>query len=307
MQDKKCSGLTHLLKHSGGQVYQTRKLEQSFRKIVRVALKEDIGPGDITTDAIVGDNERTLGIIFPKEDGVLCGIDIARIVFEEIDTRVKFEPKLKDGDLFSPGMTIATVIGSASSCLKAERTALNFLQHLSGIATLTKKFVDATQGKIKILDTRKTLTGLRLIEKYAVRTGGGYNHRFGLYDMVLIKDNHIQIAGSITNAVTAVRNKHKKVFIEVEIQTIEELKEAISLPINRVMLDNMNVELVNQSVQIVRQSDKKIEIELSGRINLNNIENFVECDIDYISVGALTHSAPAIDIALKMKSLGQSE
>ncbi|MBA7511850.1 putative nicotinate-nucleotide pyrophosphorylase [carboxylating] [subsurface metagenome] len=229
------------------------------------------------------------------------------MVFNEIDEKVNFQIKLNDGDNFSPGITIATVVGAASTCLKGERTALNFLQHLSGIATLTRKFVNATKGTIKILDTRKTLPGLRIMEKYAVRAGGGYNHRFGLYDMVLIKDNHIEIAGSITKAVRKVRKRRKKIFIEVEIKTFEELNEALSLRVNRVMLDNMNVNQIKRAVEIIHQTNLNIEIELSGSMNLSNIEEFSNCGIDFISVGALTHSAPAIDIAMKLKPLGQCE
>jgi len=269
-------------------------------------LKEDLGKGDITTDSIVPPESQTLGIIFPKEDGVLCGVEIARIVFEEVDKNINFESKLKDGEEFAPGMTIATIIGPAGSCLKAERTALNFLQRLSGIATLTRKFVKTIGSRIKIMDTRKTTPGLRIIEKYAVKTGGGYNHRFGLYDMVLIKDNHIEIAGSITNAVNAVRknSKKKKIFIEVEVKTINELKEAVDLKVDRVMLDNMNLEQIDQAIRIVRAASRKIEIEVSGGVNLDNIINYADLDIDFISIGALTHSAPAVDIALKMKPIG---
>ena len=225
------------------------------------------------------------------------------MVFEELDETIDFQIKLNDGSSFSPGMTLATVVGSASVCLKGERTALNFLQHLSGIATLTKKFVDATKGGVKILDTRKTLPGIRVMEKYAVRTGGGGNHRFGLYDMVLIKDNHIEIAGSITKAVNEVRERRKKRFIEVEIKTLSELKEAVSLNVNRLMLDNMNLEQIKQAVEIVHQTNNRIEIEVSGGINLNNIEELADCGIDYVSVGALTHSAPATDITMKLKPL----
>lgn len=272
-----------------------------------MALKEDIGRGDITTDSIVDDNARALGIIFPKEDGILCGIDIAQMVFEEIDERINFQKKLNDGDPFTPGMTIATITGPACTCLKGERTALNFLQHLSGIASLTKRFVDATKGNIKILDTRKTLPGLRIMEKFAVRVGGGYNHRFGLYDMVLIKDNHIEIAGSITKAVAAVKEKKKKAFIEVEIRTLDELKEALSLKVNRVMLDNMSINQIMRSVEIVHESNAKVEIEVSGGVDFTNIENFCISGVDYISIGAITHSARAIDIALKLKTLGQCE
>jgi len=269
-----------------------------------LALKEDIGRGDITTNAIVDENERTLGIVFPKEDGMLCGINIAKLVFEEIDKSIDFQPKMADGEVFTPGMTIATITGSAAACLKGERTALNFLQHLSGIATLTKKFVDATKGTVKILDTRKTLPGLRIMEKYAVRTGGGFNHRFGLYDMVLIKDNHIEIAGGITEAIGRVRKKRKKAFIEVEVKSLDELKEAIGLKVNRVMLDNMNLAQINEAVRIAR-AQGSVEIELSGGINLKNIKDFANCGVDFISIGALTHSAPAIDIAMKLKPLSQ--
>ncbi len=281
------------------------KFENTIRKIVRTALKEDIGKGDITTDSIVQSNAQILGIIFPKEDGVLCGIDIARQVFEQVDDSIKYEAKMTDGTEFSPGMTLATIIGPARSCLKAERTALNFLQHLSGIATLTRQFVKLAGGRIKIMDTRKTTPGLRIIEKYAVKTGGGYNHRFGLYDMILIKDNHIEIAGSITNAVNAVRQniQKKRLFIEVEVKTLDELAEAVHLNVNRIMLDNMHIEQIEEAIKIVRGAKKKIEIEVSGGINKENIVNYAELDIDCISIGALTHSAPAIDIALKMKPI----
>lgn len=212
---------------------------------------------------------------------------------------------MSDGDPFSPGMTIATITGSAKSCLKGERTALNFLQHLSGIATITRRFVDTAQGNVKILDTRKTLPGLRILEKYAVRIGGGVNHRFGLYDMVLIKNNHIEIAGSITKAVSAVRQKKKRAFIEVEVKTFEELQEAVGLKVNRIMLDNMNIGQLRRAVQIVHEAKHKIEIEVSGGVNLSNIEEFAVCGVDFISIGALTHSARAIDIALQLKTLGK--
>jgi nicotinate-nucleotide pyrophosphorylase (carboxylating) len=269
---------------------------------VKRALKEDIGRGDITTSAVVGD-ERTLGIIFSKEDGIVCGIDLAQMVFEEIDATIDFQRKLKDGDFLSPGMTIATVVGSAAAALQGERTALNFLQHLSGIATLTRKFVDAAEDKVKILDTRKTLPGLRAIEKYAVRVGGGHNHRFGLYDMVLIKDNHIEIAGSIADAVDKVRQKRKKAFIEVEVKTFDELREALALRVQRIMLDNMTIHQIEQAVQITREADKKVEIEVSGGVNLDTIKDLADCGVDYVSAGTLTHSAPAIDIVMKLKPL----
>ncbi|MCK4941133.1 carboxylating nicotinate-nucleotide diphosphorylase [candidate division WOR-3 bacterium] len=282
------------------------KQTQQFMRIIKVALREDIGRGDITTDAVASEEDRALGILFAKEDGVLCGIDIAQMVFELLDENVDFQKQLADGNALSPGVTIAILIGKASTCLKGERTALNFLQHLSGIATLTKRFVDTTDGNIKVLDTRKTLPGLRVMEKYAVRVGGGLNHRFGLYDMVMIKDNHIQIAGSITEAVNRVRRKKKRSFIEVEVQTLEELKEAIAVEANRIMLDNMNKNQIIQAVDLVRQTGTGIELEISGGINLDNISQFTDSGADYVSIGALTHSARALDIALRMKPLAQT-
>jgi len=290
-------------------VMADKKLKNKFRQVVRLALKEDLGRGDITTDTVVRDEERTLGIIFPKQNGVLCGVELARMVFAELDPRIVFEAQIKDGDEFTIGAAIATVIGPATACLKGERTALNFLQHLSGIATLTRQFVRAVEDRIKILDTRKTTPGLRFIEKYAVRTGGGYNHRFGLYDMVLIKDNHIQIAGSITNAVQAVR-KARRSFIEVEVKTKEELQEALALKVNRIMLDNMNLEQLRQAVDFIRCEDRpkrRMEIEVSGGVDLGNVRRYAELDIDFVSIGSLTHSAPAVDIALKMKPLSPGE
>jgi nicotinate-nucleotide pyrophosphorylase (carboxylating) len=272
--------------------------------IVKRALREDIGRGDITTDAIISETDRALGVIFAKEEGVLCGVDIAQCVFEQIDETIDFQNQLNDGSHLSPGVTIAILIGKASTCLKGERTALNFLQHLSGIATATRQFVDAAKGNVKILDTRKTTPGIRIMQKYAVRVGGGSNHRFGLYDMVMIKDNHIQLAGNISEAVKRVRNRKRKQFIEVEVQTIEELKEAIGLEVNRIMLDNMRGSQITKAVDLVHRSSFDIEIEISGGVELQNIDELAEYGADFVSIGALTHSARAIDIALKMKPLG---
>lgn len=275
-----------------------------FRAIIKRALREDVGRGDITTDAVVSADARALGIIFAKEPGVLCGVDIARAVFEQLDTAIDFQKQLNDGHELAPGETIAIVIGKAAACLAGERTALNFLQHLSGIATQTRRFVDAAQDRVKILDTRKTAPGLRAMEKYAVRTGGGQNHRFGLYDMVMIKDNHIQIAGSITEAVNRVRERKVRRFIEVEVKTMAELNEAIALGVDRIMLDNMNLRQIDEAVKRVRNAATAIEIEVSGGVGLDNVAQLAACGADYVSVGALTHSARALDIALRMKPLG---
>lgn len=272
---------------------------------MRLALREDLGRrGDITTDAIVGPNARVLGLVVAKEDGVLCGIAVARMVFAELDRAVVFEAKMQDGAAFTPGETIATVVGPAAACLRGERTALNFLQHLSGIATLTRRFVDAAAGRVKILDTRKTTPTMRALEKYAVVTGGGTNHRFGLYDMVLIKDNHIEMAGGIEAAVRAVRARHPRQYVVVEAKTLDEVRSAVGLAVDRIMLDNMGVERIRDAAAIIRAANKRVEIEVSGGVDLDSVRELAACNIDYLSVGALTHSAPAIDIALKMKPIG---
>lgn len=246
---------------------------------------------------------QALAIIFPKQDGILCGIEFARMVFLELDAHIDFQTTVQDGSVIAPGETIATITGTAATCLKGERTALNILQHLSGIATLTRDFVNAAQGQVKILDTRKTLPGLRVMEKYAVRTGGGHNHRFGLWDMVLIKDNHIEIAGSIQTAVKAVRKRTKKAFIEVEVQTLRELEEALSLKVDRIMLDNMNAAQVTEAARLIRERSRFTEIEVSGGITINMLDELTGTGIDYVSVGALTHSAPSLDISMKIKLL----
>jgi nicotinate-nucleotide pyrophosphorylase (carboxylating) len=225
------------------------------------------------------------------------------MVFKQLDPAIDFQKQLDDGSVLSPGVTIAIIIGKASTCLTGERTALNFLQHLSGIATLTREFTAAAKDNIKILDTRKTSPGLRVMEKYAVRVGGGNNHRFGLYDMVMIKDNHIQIAGSITEAVNRVRKKRRKAFIEVEVKTLGELREAIAAKVHRIMLDNMSQSLIGQAVDKINASTQDIEIEVSGGVNLDNIDDVAASGAHFVSVGALTHSAKALDIALKMKPL----
>lgn len=290
----------------GGNIKKVKKPNKQttqFLRIVKTALREDIGRGDITTDAVIPAADRALGVIFAKEDGILCGVDIARMVFRQLDPAIDFQKQMEDGSVLSPGATIAIVIGKAAICLKGERTALNFLQHLSGIATQTRQFVDATKGNVKILDTRKTTPGLRVMEKYAVRVGGGTNHRFGLYDMAMIKDNHIQLAGGISEAVSRLRKKKRKVFLEVEVKTLTELKEALTAEVDRIMLDNMNANLVAQAVELIRTTPRKIEVELSGGINLDSISDLAESGADFVSIGALTHSARALDIALKMKPL----
>ncbi len=276
----------------------------TIKKIVEIALKEDVGRGDITSNVIVPEGHKALGLIFSREDGILAGIEVARTVFEKIDENIKFDARLQDGDRVEDGVVIATVTGSARSCLLGERLCLNFLQRLSGIATLTRKFVDAVSGtKAKILDTRKTTPGLRYLEKYAVRVGGGINHRFGLYDMILIKDNHIQMAGSVTQAIKLAMSstKRKKCLIEVEVKNISEFKEALAFNVDRIMLDNMNVQQIAEAVRLARG---KVELEASGGITLENINEIAMTGVDYISVGELTHSARSLNFNMKLKSLG---
>jgi len=265
---------------------------------VILALREDIGKGDITTDSIVPAGMRTSAKIIVKENGIICGLGIARLVFQSVDKNIKFTEKIKDGKAVKKGTVVAAVEGPARGILTAERAALNFLQRLSGIATLTNIFVRAAGGKVKILDTRKTSPGLRVLEKYAVKIGGGFNHRLGLFDAVLIKDNHIAVAGSLKKAVDLAKRKHDR--IEVEVKTPAQVKEAIKAGVTRIMLDNMSIAGIKRSARLVRRSKRKIEIEVSGGITLKNIRSIAGTGADYVSVGAITHSAKALDISLKV-------
>jgi len=273
-------------------------LKKQILDSVVIALREDIGSGDITTNLIIPHDLKMSANIIAKEPGVICGIAIAKLVFKAIDDQIEFVNKVKDGDRVNAGKVIATVRGPARAILTAERTALNFLQRLSGISTLTSKYVKASGSGVDILDTRKTTPGLRILEKYAVRIGGGVNHRIGLYDAVLIKDNHIAAAGSIIKAVSLAKAKYGS--IEVEAKTIGQVKEAIDAGVTRIMLDNMSIANLKAAVKLIRQTKRKIEIEVSGGINLKNIGRIARTGVDYISIGALTHSAPALDICLKV-------
>jgi nicotinate-nucleotide pyrophosphorylase (carboxylating) len=264
---------------------------------VIVALREDLGSGDITTNSIVPFRAKAAAKLTAKESGVICGLSIARLIFQSLDKNIVFSAKVKDGGFVRKGAVIATVKGSARAILTGERTALNFLQRLSGISTLTKRFVKAAGNKIKILDTRKTTPGLRVLEKYAVKMGGGHNHRIGLFDAVLVKDNHIAVAGGLKNAV---REAGKCGPVEVEAENMRQVAEAIDSGVSRILLDNMSVLNVRKAVRSIKRSMKKIEIEISGGTTLSNIRAYARTGADYISVGALTHSAPALDISLKV-------
>ena len=264
---------------------------------IQQALAEDIGTGDVTTDSIVPSDAKITGRILAKQDGIIAGLDIAAGVFYLLDERISFEPKVNEGSKVQDKTPVAGLSGPTRSILTAERTALNFLGRISGIATLTRQFVDATAGtRAKILDTRKTAPGLRAIDKLAVLRGGGYNHRRGLYDMVLIKDNHIASAGSMADAVRRVRASGTNLEIEVEASTLDDVKEAIELGVQRILLDNMSLDMLKEAVRL---TGDRAKLEASGNVTLANVRKIAESGVDFISVGALTHSAQVFVVSLK--------
>jgi len=268
--------------------------------IVINALKEDMPLGDITTDNIVSEGAVSEAEFLAKQDAVIAGLDVAKHVFEVLDSNVKFTAIIKDGDEVKKGDIIATVSGSTRALLKAERTALNFMQRLSAIATITNRYVLKVQElPVRITDTRKTTPGLRLLEKYAVSAGGGANHRFSLSDGVLIKDNHIAAAGGITNAVESVRQSiPHTVKIEVEVESLEEVQEALNCKADIIMLDNMTNEQMAEAVSLI---NKRALVEASGNMTVETIYDVALTGVDIISVGKLTHSANSIDISMNIK------
>ena len=273
------------------------ELPAEISQYISRALDEDIGSGDVTTDTIVPANALLHGRIVAKEDGVVAGVEIARQVMLTLDQRVNFLAQVKDGTNVTRGMVLADLDGPARALLTGERIALNFLGRMSGIATLTRKFVDAVSTtKAVILDTRKTAPGLRLTDKLAVRLGGGQNHRTGLFDMVLIKDNHIDFAGSISAAVKRVRASGTKLEIEVETRTLDNVREALALGVERILLDNMSSSTMREAVAIC---DGRAKLEASGNVTLDNVLEVFGTGVDYISVGALTHSPKVFDVSLE--------
>jgi len=270
-----------------------------INKIVEQALLEDIGTGDITTEFIIPSNLKAKGIIKTSEEGVVAGLDIIYLVFKKLDPEICFQSKIKDGKNILQGEVLAKISGSARTILKGERVALNFLQRMSGIATITSKFCQQVKDfPVRIVDTRKTTPGLRILEKYAVRMGGGYNHRFGLYDAVLIKDNHIVVAGGIKSAVNSVRKQiSHTVKIEVEVENLSQLQEALKVQVDIIMLDNMDLETMKEAVKIVKG---KTLIEVSGEITLEKVRKIAQIGVDLISVGALTHSVKSLDISMEI-------
>jgi nicotinate-nucleotide pyrophosphorylase (carboxylating) len=273
-------------------------------KVIKQALKEDIGNGDITTALLIPENHSTSAQIVAKGEFVVAGLPFAKRVFEIVDNSVKFQSLLNEGSPVKPGKIIAKIRGNTRSILLAERTALNIFQRTSGIATLTNQYVSTVKGlKSRIADTRKTAPVLRFFDKYAVKAGGGHNHRYGLFDGILIKDNHIEVAGGVKRAVTKARSSaHQLLKIEVEVKNMTEVKEALSAGADVIMLDNMTVDKMKKAVMAIRMKCPDTLIEASGNVDLGNVRKIAETGVDIISVGSLTHSVSAADVSLKFKS-----
>lgn len=276
---------------------------EDIRPIVERALEEDLGTGDITTDRVIPVDIEATGVIIAKANGVICGLPVAELVFHSVDKRLVVKRNVSEGDIISVGQEVMEVSGWARAILCAERVVLNFLGHLSGIATLTRRFVDRVKGYgVTILDTRKTIPGLRLLEKYAVTIGGGENHRMGLYDMVLIKDNHLKIQkelgpGYIRRAISSVK-KRSEDKVEIEVENFEEAQEAVEGGADILLLDNMSLDDI---CEVVKQFHGKVLFEVSGGVTLENIEDIAKTGVDYISIGAITHSAPSLDLSLEIR------
>jgi nicotinate-nucleotide pyrophosphorylase (carboxylating) len=275
-------------------------MELYVRKIIEQALSEDIGPGDVTSEATVPAGATSTAEMLAKQDLVLAGLDVSLEVFHYLDAAIQLTRFAQDGDRIKSGKVIARVSGSTRVLLAGERVALNLLQHMSGIATLTSKYVEQLKGlKAQALDTRKTLPGLRQLEKYSVRMGGGTNHRFGLYDGVLIKDNHIKAVGSIAKAIESARRKaHHLLKIEVETKTLDEVREALAAKADIILLDNMPLDMIRESVKLI---NGQASVEASGNVTFETIREIGETGVDFISSGSLTHSASAADISMKIK------
>ncbi|MDA3928029.1 MAG: carboxylating nicotinate-nucleotide diphosphorylase [Prolixibacteraceae bacterium] len=279
-------------------------MNQDFLKaiepIIEAGLNEDVNTGDLTTDLLISSDTQTTAIMIAKADGIIAGLPVAEMIFRKLDPNVQFNIEINDGQEAKSGDLICTIKGAYRALLTGERLALNFLQRMSGIATETAKYVDAIKEfKTEILDTRKTVPGLRLLDKYAVKAGGGTNHRIGLYDMVMIKDNHISVAGGITNAVKAIRpNIPAEIKIEVETTSMEEVKEALNAGADIIMLDNMDNATMTDAVQFI---NGKAKVEASGNMNLERVREVAATGVDFISIGALTHSIIALDISQKIK------
>ena len=271
-----------------------------YRELVRRALAEDFGWGDVTTDGVIDAQLKARAVILAKSPCVIAGLDIASEAFRQMDPGVAITVHHGDGSWCEPGTIVAEYQGHASSLLTAERTALNFLQRLSGTATLTRRFVEAAAGRIVVLDTRKTSPLLRALEKYAVRAGGGVNHRSGLDDGILIKDNHVRLAGGVVNAVTRMRKKTREMATEVEAQSLQQVDDALAAGADIILLDNLSTPDIIAAVQKCRGRAKT---EISGGVTLARLPELAATGADYVSVGALTHSAPAVDLSFEIEPL----
>ncbi len=277
---------------------KTSTLPEEILVSIKSALAEDIGSGDATTESIIPPGAVMRGQIIAKQTGIIAGLDVAQAVYSMLDEAVEFEALVDEGALVHDRQPLALVAGQTRSLLTAERTAMNFLGRMSGIATLTHQFVEAVAGtKAVILDTRKTAPGLRAVDKLAVSRGGGQNHRIGLFDMILIKDNHIDYAGSITEAVTRTRKSGNKLEVEVEARTLKDVQEALDVHVDRILLDNMSPEMMAEAVKITRGRAK---LEASGNVTLESVRKIAETGVDFISIGALTHSARVFDVSFDM-------
>ncbi len=296
-------------------------LEAFALPIVKFALSEDVGTGDLTTLNTIRGGVNARATILARQDGVLAGLDVAKLTFREAEPNLRFRAIAKDGDVVKAGAGVAQVVGDVGGILKAERTALNFLQRLSGVATLTRRYVDAIAGTgAKILDTRKTTPGMRFLEKYAVTCGGGHNHRLALWDMYLVKDNHIRAAGGVTAALDRIaRTRQGDLLLEVEVESLDELKEALRPDVDRILLDNRTPDEVRVALAEIdawcaanpSDSPRRFagakrwpEVEVSGGVDLTTVRAFAETGTDYVSVGALTHSASALNLSLEIEDVG---
>ena len=271
----------------------------SIEQLIEIALQEDIGSGDITTDNLVKPDIKGHGKIIAKEQLVIAGLDIACRVFERLDPQIVYKPLFADGDRVKNGEVVVEVEGKLCSLLVGERTALNFLQRLSGIATYVRLYVDMLGDRdVRLVDTRKTIPGWRVLEKYAVRVGGAYNHRMGLYDGVMIKDNHVSVCGGINNAVSNIRNSVSHFMkIEVEVSDLDGVREAIDSGVDIIMLDNMDIKQIKEAVEFI---NGKALVEVSGGITIDNLNHLADTGVDIISSGALTHHAQSVDLSMRL-------
>jgi nicotinate-nucleotide pyrophosphorylase (carboxylating) len=272
----------------------------AYRELVRRALAEDFGWGDVTTEGTIDPRQKAKAVILAKASCVIAGLDVASEAFRQLDPSVSITVHRPDGSRCEPGTIVAEYAGHATGLLTAERTALNFLQRLSGIATLTRRFVDAAAGRITVLDTRKTTPLLRALEKYAVRAGGGVNHRSGLDDGILIKDNHVRLAGGIGNAVSLMRKKTREMATEVEAQSLQQVDDALQAGADIILLDNLSTVDITTAV---RKCHGRAKTEISGGVTLDRMPELAATGADYVSIGALTHSAPAIDLSFEIEPL----